>query len=151
MPAMPSRSKTFTYDVELAWDGDRRSILTAGDRPALAAGPPEDFPHGEAERWSPEHLFLGSLASCTMLSFLAHADHAGVEVERYDASISGTITRRASDGRYAVVEVRLQPRVRVAGGQRQAAEGLTAKAERDCFISASTTADVQTSWTFDEA
>ena len=34
----------------------------------------------------------------------------------------------------------------MAAGQAEAARGLTGKAERDCFISASTTATVGTDW-----
>jgi hypothetical protein len=34
----------------------------------------------------------------------------------------------------------------VAAGQADLARGLTAKAERDCFISASTTAEISTDW-----
>jgi organic hydroperoxide reductase OsmC/OhrA len=143
--------KTFDYDLQLRWDGGRTSTMTAGDRPALQGAPPADFPHGDASRWSPEHLYLAALSSCTMLSFLAHADHNGVEVESYDADISGTVRRREEDRRYAFVEVRLSPRVVVAAGQAEAARGLTPKAERDCFISASTTAEIRTSWSVTEA
>ena len=38
----------------------------------------------------------------------------------------------------------------VAGGHAHLAQGLTAKAERDCFISASTTATVETVWRISE-
>ncbi|CAA9554518.1 MAG: hypothetical protein AVDCRST_MAG79-2971 [uncultured Thermoleophilia bacterium] len=148
---MTVRSKTFDYDVQLTWDGGRASTLTAGDRPALHGAPPDDFPHGDATRWSPEHLFLAALSSCTMLSFLSHADHNGVEVQSYRADVSGTIRRRDGDGRYAFVEVRLSPVVRVAAGQADAARGLTDKAQRDCFISASTTAEIHADWSIEEA
>ena len=69
---MPA-SRTFTYDVGLTWDGGRASTATAGERPPIRVAPPEDFPFGDAASWSPEHLFLASLSSCSMLAFLAHA------------------------------------------------------------------------------
>ena len=147
---MSTRSKTFSYDVALEWEGDRRSTLAAGPRPAILSGPPEDFPHGEQERWSPEHLFLGALSSCTLLSFLAHCAHRHVEVRSYSAVASGTIERRAQDGRYAFVAVHLRPEVVVASGQVGDAHELTAKAERDCFVSASTTATVDVEWVITE-
>jgi hypothetical protein len=37
-------------------------------------------------------------------------------------------------------------RVTVAGGHAPLAQRLTWKAERDCFITASTTADVEVAW-----
>ncbi len=143
-------AKTFGYEVALAWEGGRASTITAGTRPALLSAPPADFPGGDAERWSPEHLFLGSIASCTLLSFLAHAGHAGIDVVSYAATAGGTITRRAVNGRYAFVSVELRPRITVALGQRAAAFAITAKAERDCFITASTNADVTVYWEIED-
>ena len=99
---------------------------------------------------NPEHLFLGSLASCTMISFLAHAEHKGLDVLEYSSEIGGTVMRRVEDGRYAFVHVHQRPRVVVAAGQAAKANELIGKAERDCFISASTTAEVQNDWEISE-
>ncbi len=148
---MTARPKSFAYDLDLAWDGERGSTMTAGARPALQGAPPEEFPQGDATRWSPEHLYLASITSCTMISFLAHADHHDLEVRGFRAGASGTVTRRAEDGRYAFVEVRIRADVQMAPGQGEQARGLTGKAERDCFISASTNADVRTDWSITEA
>jgi organic hydroperoxide reductase OsmC/OhrA len=147
---MAPTAKTFSYEVALEWRGDRRSVIAAGDRSVILSGPPADFPLGEGERWSPEHLFLGSISSCTMLSYLAHAAHRGVDVTGYTATASGTVTRRAADGRYAFVTVAIEPVITVAPGQVETALALTAKAERDCFISASTTAEVTVNWEISE-
>jgi organic hydroperoxide reductase OsmC/OhrA len=146
---MPT-SRTFTYDVALTWDGGRGSTVTAGERPPIHVAPPEDFPFGDATAWSPEHLFLASLSSCTLLAFLAHAANAELDVASYTADVSGTIARRKSDGRYAFVEVALAPRVVVGAGQAAAARELTSKAERDCFISAGTTAEIDVRWQISE-
>ncbi len=141
-----SNPKSFQYDVGVAWDGRRASTLTTGGRPPIASGPPTDFPMGEPDRWSPEHLFLAGLASCTMISFLAHAEHKGVEVLSYASDIGGTVMRRVEDGRYAFVHVHQRPRIVVAAGHAAQARELIGKAERDCFISASTTAEIQNDW-----
>jgi organic hydroperoxide reductase OsmC/OhrA len=147
---MAPTAKTFGYEVALTWEGGRTSRITAGARPDLLSAPPEDFPGGDPARWSPEHLFLGSIASCTLLSFLAHADHAGVAVQAYRATAGGTITRRAVNGRYAFITVELRPHITVAAGHRSTAFAITAKAERDCFITASTNAEVTVYWEIDE-
>jgi organic hydroperoxide reductase OsmC/OhrA len=146
---MPN-SRTFTYDVALVWEDGRASRATAGARPAIGVAPPEDFPYGDATAWSPEHLFLASLSSCTMLAFLAHAANGEIDVLSYTADVTGTIARRKSDGRYAFVAVELAPRVVVGVGQRERAEAITPKAERDCFISAGTTADITVRWDITE-
>src|SRR5438477_487213 len=73
--AMALESRTFRYDTELTWRGGRSCEVTAGHRPPVLVVPPAEFPGGEDADWSPEHLFLASLQSCTMLSFLAHCAH----------------------------------------------------------------------------
>ena len=143
---MATRSKVFTYHAELRWQGDRIAAVSSGSRPELPVAPPEDFPGGDAERWSPEHLFLAALQSCTMLSFLAHCAHNDLSVQEYSASTSGSIARREADGRYAFGHVEMEVAVRMAPGHAAAARELTGKAERDCFITASTTADVAHDW-----
>ncbi len=134
----------------MAWDGRRASSLSTDGCPTILSGPPADFPMGEVDRWSPEHLFLGSLASCTMISYLAHAEHKGLEVIDYSSEIGGTVMRRVEDGRYAFVHVHQRPTVVVAAGQAEQARELIGKAERDCFISASTSAEVQNDWDISE-
>ena len=89
---MAMRSKVFTYQAELQWQGGRTATVASGDRPQLPVAPPEDFPDGQADRWSPEHLFLGALESCTMLSFLAHCEHR----RRARSSAAPTITATRS-------------------------------------------------------
>jgi organic hydroperoxide reductase OsmC/OhrA len=143
---MAMRSKVFTYQAELHWQGGRTASVASGERPELPVSPPPDFPGGQGDRWSPEHLFLGALESCTMLSFLAHCDHNDLGVEAYSAAATGSLERRAEDRRYAFTRVDVVVSVRMAPGHAHAARALTGKAERDCFITASTTAHIETDW-----
>jgi organic hydroperoxide reductase OsmC/OhrA len=138
-------ARTFTYESELEWRGGRRAEVTSGGRPAIAVMPPPDFPAGDESSWSPEHLFLASLQSCTMLSFVAHCAHRGLELVTYRSAVTGSLAQNA-ERRYAFQTVSMVVYVRMAGGHAAAARELTPKAERDCFISASTTADVTTDW-----
>jgi organic hydroperoxide reductase OsmC/OhrA len=143
---VPTQTKTFQYTVSLARERGREGRVAAGERPAIQTAPPGDFPAGDDSRWSPEHLFLASLATCTKLSFLAHAEHNGVPVREFTSEIEGTVMRRTEDGRYAFVLIRHKPHVVVPKGQRDAARAIVGKAERDCFISASTNAEIQVDW-----
>ena len=139
-------SKVFTYQAELVWRGGRIAAVTSADRPELTVAPPPEFTGGHDDRWSPEHLYLASLESCTMLSFLAHCSHNDLEVEEYSSDATGSLERRPDDQRYAFTHVAMVVRARMAAGHAEAARGLTGKAERDCFISASTTAAIETEW-----
>jgi organic hydroperoxide reductase OsmC/OhrA len=139
-------SKVFTYQAELVWRGGRVATVTSDERPELTVAPPPEFSGGHDDRWSPEHLYLASLESCTMLSFLAHCAHNDLDVEEYSSDATGSLERRGGDQRYAFTHVAMVVRARMAAGQAEAARGLTGKAERDCFISASTSATVETDW-----
>lgn len=143
---MALESRVFRYAAELTWQGGRKAEVRAGERPPLAVVPPPDFPSGEERNWSPEHLFLASIQSCTMLSFVAHCSHHGLEIVSYRSSASGEIARNPDDRRYAFQAVDMIVYARMAGGHAGPARELTPKAERDCFISASTTAAVATDW-----
>jgi organic hydroperoxide reductase OsmC/OhrA len=148
--AMAMRSKVFSYHAELRWQGGHTASVSSGSRPELPVSPPEDFSGGEQERWSPEHLYLAAIQSCTMLSFLAHCAHNDLTVQEYSAATSGSIERRTADHRYAFSHVEMEVRARMAPGQSAAAQALTGKAERDCFITASTTAAVAHDWQITE-
>jgi organic hydroperoxide reductase OsmC/OhrA len=139
-------SKTFIYGVSLRREAGRHARVEAEGREGIEVGPPRDFPGADPARWSPEHLFLSALASCMMLSFLAHAEHADIDVEEYTSAIEGTIRRRADDSRYAFTAIHVRPRIVVGRGQLETARALRAKAERDCFISASTRAEIVVDW-----
>jgi organic hydroperoxide reductase OsmC/OhrA len=138
-------ARVFTYEAELEWRGGRHAEVTSGTRPALGVMPPPDFPAGDESSWSPEHLFLASIQSCTMLSFVAHCAHNGLELVTYRSQATGSLSRN-TERRYAFQSVSMLVYVRMAGGHAAAARELTPKAERDCFISASTTAEVTTDW-----
>jgi organic hydroperoxide reductase OsmC/OhrA len=142
---MTLEARIFTYEAELEWRGGRRAEVTAGARPALDVQPPPDFPSGDESSWSPEHLFLASIQSCTMLSFVAHCAHHGLEIVSYRSTAEGSLSRNA-ERRYAFQKVSMVVYVRMSGGHAASARELTGKAERDCFISASTTAEVSTDW-----
>ena len=89
------------------------------------------------ESVTPEHLVLAGVGRCSIASLTYHARRGGLDLTAA-ATVSGAVTRREEDGRYAFVEiacevdVELDPPLATA----ELAE-LLAKAERDCFIGAS--------------
>ena len=98
------------------------------------------------EEWTPEHLLLVALVDCSLTSLRYHARRAAIEVDA-SGSASGVVTKRASDERYAFVEIDVELDVSLA--PRPSAdelEELLAKAERDCFIAASLTVKPSYAW-----
>jgi uncharacterized OsmC-like protein len=116
-------AKEFRYAVAL----DRAGRVTADGHAPLDLDP----------SWTPEHLVLAGLVRCTLQSLRFHSEREAIDFVA-SASVSGKVTRRPEDGRYAFVDIdveldlELEP---VPPGDELAA--LLAKAERDCFIGAS--------------
>jgi organic hydroperoxide reductase OsmC/OhrA len=123
-------AKTFEYAVEL--DGAGRMTIPGGGQFV----PPEG--------WSADHLLLAALVRCSIDSFAHHARRAGHEVTA-SGSARGTITKTGDDNRYRFVsievhvDVQLEPRT-------DDADDLVAKAERDCFVSATLTIKPEYTW-----
>jgi organic hydroperoxide reductase OsmC/OhrA len=125
-------AKSFEYAAAI----DRAGRISAEGGPPLTLG----------DEWSPEALLLAGLARCVLKSLRFHARREGRDVAG-SAGASGTVARRESDGRYAFVDAHADVEVDVDPppvGDELAA--LLAKAERDCFISASLTTPTTFSW-----
>jgi organic hydroperoxide reductase OsmC/OhrA len=95
--------------------------------------------------WSAEGLILAGLLRCSLTSLRYHARRVGIDVMQAAGSASGAITKRASDGRYAFVEVAAALDVELAPEPADVVE-LLAKAERDCFVGASLTVTPTYRW-----
>ena len=96
--------------------------------------------------WTPEHLLLAALVRCSFASFRYHAKRAGLTVGDTSGSARTLITKRESDERYAVVEADVELAIAVEPEPDDLAT-LLAKAERDCFVSASLRVKPRYHWT----
>ena len=131
---MATTAKRLEYAVSLDRDGTARS--------ALGGSPIE-----REEAWEAEHLVLAGLCRCTVTSLRYHARRINVRATAEGAA-KGVVTKRESDGRYAFVEIDVELDAvldpPLAGDELRE---LIAKAERDCFVSASLTAAPRYRWT----
>ena len=125
-----TRAKVFEYAVEV----DRASRLS------IPGGAQIDRLDG----WTADHLLLAGLVRCSIDAFTYHAHRAGHEVVAWGSG-RGRVTKRASDGRYAFVEARVEVDVRLTPRSEDPAD-LAAKAERDCFVGASLSIEPEYTW-----
>jgi len=146
-PVTAPAATTHRFEGALAWDAATAGAtafdhtVTFGTRPALGLSAPPQF-RGNAERLSPEELFVASVASCQLLTYLALAKRGRVAVVRYEDRPLGTLAM--VDRRMRVTEVRLQPRIVLAPGADAAkARALVDAAHAACFVANSITATVR--------
>ena len=134
---MTVRAKELRYAVDLSASGE----LT--DENGVVLDAPVE--------WSPEHLMLAALVGCSLKSLRHHAKRAGVDVLSSSGSARTLVTRRETDGRYALVETAVELVVELAPEPGpEALSGLLALAERGCFVGSSLTAKPSYRWTVND-
>lgn len=128
-------SDEHVYRTELNWVDNRRGIVRSPElQQVIEVATPPDFPKGMAGIWSPEHLFIASISSCFMTTFLAIADNSKLQFKGFFCSAEGRVDM--VDGTYRVTEVTLRPRIElVASHDRERAARILSKSEAACLIS----------------
>ena len=131
---MAVKAKELRYAVGLSTTGE----LT--DESGVSLDPPPE--------WSPEHLLLAALIRCSLKSLRHHARRSNVEVRSASGGSRTLVTRRESDGLYAMVKTDVDIVVELEPEPGSAAlVELLALAERDCFVGSSLTAKPGYRWT----
>ena len=126
---------THYYETEVGWMGKRRGYLrSSADLPVLEVASPPEF-NGHEHTWTPEHLFVASLNSCFMSTFIAMAEMAKLAVVSFTSSAVGKLEKTEGKG-YRITEIILKPKVVIKYEyDSERAERILQKAERSCFIS----------------
>jgi peroxiredoxin-like protein len=123
------------YRVDVKWTADRKGTLSSPvlDNTVEVATPPE-FDGGMAGVWSPEHLFVASVSSCLMTTFLAIAKYSKLEYLAFTAAATGKLEK--VDGSFMISEIELRPVLEINDAKNEA-KGIRIieKAEAACLIS----------------
>ena len=132
-----------TYPVEVHWSGKKAAVAGSSRDllPELALASPPEF-GGPPNVWSPEHLYVASIAACFMTTFEAIAEISQLPIRGFDVAARGELVR-GEDRRYRFTRVELVPRILV-DDQRDVdrALRLVPKAEQACLITRSVSAEV---------
>ncbi len=125
--------KTFSRDH--IWTFENGIEVQASATPAYLGNP---------QCVDPESAFVAALSSCHMLTFLVLASNKGFVVDSYEDYSVGTLEKNIN-GKLAVTQVELRPRIVYSGDNRPAQadiDWLHDKAHRECFIANSVTTKV---------
>ena len=125
------------YPVAVQWTNEKRGVTTSVDGlPTLEVAAPPEF-DGHAGIWSPEHLFVASVASCYMTTLLAIAGISKVEIRSLEIPAVGVV-ERGEDRLYSIPSITLKPHITLASEtDLPRAERLAEKADRVCMVSRS--------------
>lgn len=131
------------YPVSVRWTEEKRGVAISADGlPALEVASPPEF-GGHANVWSPEHLYVASVASCYMTTLLAIAGISRVEITALEVPALGEL-ERGDDRLYSIPRMVLRPQITLAKEEdRERALRLVQKAEDVCLVSRSMTTDIR--------
>ncbi|MGE9808416.1 OsmC family protein [Janibacter sp. G1551] len=137
------------YETHVVWDGTTAQGYRAYSRDHVALAPPatqeialsaDPAFRGEAARTNPEQLLIMAASSCLLLSFLAVAARAGVDVRGYTDEAQGLMPADAHPQR--LTRITLRPHV-IAAGPTTADDllQLLHEAHGECYIANSLTSE----------
>ena len=124
----------YFYKTEIEWTGERHGQLCAPVLPCLQVDAPPEF-KGHDGVWTPEHLFVASVNSCFMTTFLAIAENSKLDIISFKAGATGKLEKTDGPG-FIMTEIRLHPALVIADARDfERANRILEKAEKHCLIS----------------
>jgi peroxiredoxin-like protein len=122
------------FQNTLDWRHGKRAFVKVEGRPDVEISTPPEF-NGPEGYWSPEDMFLASINSCIMTTFLYFVDRLGFSFNGYTSSIQGDID--FVGGMFTFTKIVVRPRITVPGEmEKEKAQNALQKAEKYCLISA---------------
>jgi len=130
------------YGTEIKWKGERSLSLAGTGLPVIAAGAPAEF-GGREGQWSPEHLLVGSLNACYMLTLLTIAENSKINIVSFSSSAQGKLEKVSGAG-YQITEILVKPKLVLSSSNDLVRmPRIIDKAKENCFISNSIKADIK--------
>lgn len=141
------------YRARCSWEGStavgydgypRAHTLECPPAPVQLAMSGDPAFLGDPKLLNPEQLLLAAAVSCQLLSFLAVAARARIDVWRYEDDAEADMPE--GDRPMRITAIRLRPRITVAEGTDAAkVQKLVALAHEQCFVANSLTSamDIQ--------
>jgi organic hydroperoxide reductase OsmC/OhrA len=146
-------SQVHRYRAECSWTGTTALGYDSYSRehtvqcpPAKAVSTMSGDPafRGDPQLLNPEQLLVAAASSCQLLSFLAVAARARIDVVRYEDEAEADMPE--DDRPMRITTIRLRPRITVAPGTDEAkVQKLVGLAHKECFIANTVTSkmDIQ--------
>jgi peroxiredoxin-like protein len=135
-------SQEHSYEVNLKWKDGRVGTMHSPELDeSIEVATPPDFKGGVEGIWSPEHMFVASVSSCLMTTFLAIADYSKLSYEDLNINAVGQLGKK--DGKFMVTEIILKPELVITDTKhKDKALRILEKAEAACLVTHSIKTEV---------
>lgn len=140
MPELNIRTKQFIYRNSLKWQGQKRGLLSCLTKPDIEISTPPEF-KGNPGTWTPEDLFVASINTCIMTTFLHHADKQRINFFSYTSDAEGVLERLGDKFMFSKIIVR--PEILVnSNDECEKVKSLIEFSKQRCLISNSIKSEV---------
>jgi peroxiredoxin-like protein len=127
-------SPVFYYETKVEWKKEKEGQIGGPSLPEVTVGAPPEF-KGRQGLWSPEQLFVASMNTCYMLTFLAIAENSKVSLVSFSSTAKGKLEKVAG-GNYQITEILVKPTVVLASvNDLGRMPRILDKAKENCFVS----------------
>jgi len=133
-------NKPIIFTTELYWSGDMIGIAGSSSLKSFAVSTAPEFGGPEGE-WSAEHLFLSSITSCFMSTYLSIVNKMKIENTGFECTATGQV--EIVDGKYKFTYIHIYPKAFVGNDvDVERAKVAMEKAKKYCLISNSVNAEI---------
>ncbi len=137
---MTTRPKSFLFYTSLRWKQGVEGALSAPGKPDIVVSTPPEL-KGPEGNWTPENLYIASIESCLMLTYLAYCRSRQVELSSYTSAAEGVL--EPVSGVQVISKVTVRPKIVVKTEAHLAqAKEIAGFVHEKCFISNSVESDV---------
>lgn len=133
-------NKPIIFTTDLHWFEDKVGVVSSPSLKSLSVSTPPEFGGPEGE-WSPEHLFLSSITSCFMSTYLVFVNKMKIENTGFECTATGQV--EIVDGKYKFTYIHIYPKAFVGNdADVEKAKVAMEKTKKYCLISNSVNAEI---------
>jgi organic hydroperoxide reductase OsmC/OhrA len=125
----------YSYEAKTIWREGKEGRICFGNNPEIRVGTPPEF-GGPSGVWSPEQLFVASVGSCLMSTFLFFAEKAAITLRSYESTAVGHMGKTPDGLRFTAIDVSITAGIE-GDSDLSKARQLQSKLDKHCPISTS--------------
>lgn len=127
-----TRPRSYTYKTSTEWKGQRSGVLESNGKPSFRVSSPPEF-RGESGVWTPEDLFVASVETCHMATFMSFAARRSIGIKSYKSHSNGVL--EFIDGDYRFTRIVIFPTIVVDdSASEKEVHAILREAQKHCLV-----------------
>ena len=133
MGSVNSKSKKFIYKTIVTWNREKKGFLSSVGKQTIEIATPPEF-KGHEGIWTPEDLFVASVNSCIMTTFLYYIEKEETKFLSYKCEAEGILER--TENKFMFSEIKIRPYILVKQeNDIQIVKDIIELCKKNCLIS----------------